>query len=254
MKTSGAAVHPPLRVFAAKVALARPWNSHHLGQVVVVHGRRANDVRALRHHHRQVRAHDLDVAEGVQELAAELERFLLGGGGAIDPGIAEQLHLAAVAVGERAPGGWPASPCRRRRSPGSARRRSRGCRRRGSGAGCRPRSGCAACRRRRSAGPRNGSSRSRARDAAARRREAARRSGHCAPATRCRQRAPPSSPAAGRPRRDRTGAGARARSAPPARDRQRTDRPDRRPRGRRPRPRRQRVPSSERKGPCSRLA
>jgi hypothetical protein len=36
-----------------------------------------NDVRALRHHHRQVRAHLLDVAKGMQELAAELDRFVL---------------------------------------------------------------------------------------------------------------------------------------------------------------------------------
>ena len=52
-----------------------------------------------------MRAHPLDVAKRVQELAAELDRLLLAGAGPRDVRVAEQLHLAAVAVGERLVGG-----------------------------------------------------------------------------------------------------------------------------------------------------
>ena len=64
---------------------------------------RANVLAPCVTHHRQVRAHPLGVAEGVQELAAELDRAPPWPCAARGRrGIAEQLHLAAVAVGERA--------------------------------------------------------------------------------------------------------------------------------------------------------
>ena len=102
MKTSGAAplIAPPPG--AADEGRARAaLEVDDARQVVVLHALGANDALALGDDHRQVRAHPLDVAKRVQELAAELDLLFLAVRRPDDVRVAEQLHLAAVAVGER---------------------------------------------------------------------------------------------------------------------------------------------------------
>ena len=68
--------------------------------MVVLHAVGANHALPLGDDHRQVRAQPLDVAKRVQEVAAEFDLLFLAVRRPDDVRIAEQLDLAAVAVGE----------------------------------------------------------------------------------------------------------------------------------------------------------
>ncbi len=106
MKTSGAAtlIFGAARRGGVKVALVRPLRSTMRARLSYSMPSARTMLCALGDDHRQMRAQSLDVAERMQELAAEFDLLLLAMRGPNDVRIAEQLNLAAVAVGERLAG------------------------------------------------------------------------------------------------------------------------------------------------------